>query len=117
MNFDIVKKITINDFIIVLGLALMVAGLGIKMKVTEEDAEKKNFEKIEKRSEDLEIVVNINLASKLELEVLPAIGPVTAQKIIDYRNTKGAFRSKQEIMEVSGIGVKTYEKIKDKIKI
>lgn len=117
MNFNIVKKITINDFIIVLGLALMVAGLGIKMKVTEEDAEKKIFEKIEKRSEDLEIVVNINLASKLELEVLPAIGPVTAQKIIDYRNTKGAFRSKQEIMEVSGIGVKTYEKIKDKIKI
>jgi len=117
VNFNIVKKITINDFIIVLGLALMVAGLGIKMKVTEEDAEKKNFEKIEKRSEDLEIVVNINLASKLELEVLPAIGPVTAQKIIDYRNTKGAFRSKQEIMEVSGIGVKTYEKIKDKIKI
>ena len=49
--------------------------------------------------------------------MLPAIGPVTAQKIIDYRNVRGVFKSKEEIMEVSGIGVKTYEKIKDKIKI
>ncbi len=111
------KKITIEDLAIVLGLALIVTGLGIKMKVGDDVTKENRFERIEKRDKALEVIVDINLASVMELEVLPAIGPVTAQKIIDYRNLKGAFKSKQEIMEVSGIGVKTYEKIKDKIKI
>lgn len=117
MNFDYVKKITFKDLIIVLGLALIVTGLGIKMKVTEEVTKENGFERIEKREKALEVVVNINLASATELEVLPAIGPVTAQKIIDYRNQRGAFKKTEEIMNVSGIGVKTYEKIREKIKI
>jgi len=117
VNFDYVKKITFKDLMMVLGLALIVIGLGIKMKETEDGTKETRFEKVEKREKALEVVVDINLASATELEVLPAIGPVTAQKIIDYRNRRGAFKSKEEIMEVSGIGVKTYEKIKDKIKI
>jgi competence protein ComEA len=117
VNFDYVKKITFKDLIIVLGLALIVTGLGIKMKLGEEALEENSFGIMEKKEKALEVVVNINIASAMELEVLPAIGPVTAQKIIDYRNVRGVFKSKEEIMEVSGIGVKTYEKIKDKIKI
>lgn len=117
MNFDYVKKITINDLIIILGLALIIVGLGIKMKVTEELTKENGYDVTEKREKALEVIVDINLASAVELEVLPAIGPVTAQKIIDYRNTRGVFKTKEEIKEVSGIGTKTYEKIKDKIKI
>lgn len=117
MNFDYVKKITFKDLIIVLGLALIVVGLGIKMEGTEESSQENRFEKVEKREKALEVVVDINLASTMELEVLPAIGPVTAQKIIDYRNLNGAFKNKQEIMNVPGIGIKTYEKIREKIKI
>lgn len=117
MNFDCVKNITIKDLIIVLGLALIVVGLGIKMKGTEESSHETRFEKTKKREKPLEVLVNINLASAMELEVLPAIGPVTAKKIIDYRNLQGAFKSQEEIMNVSGIGIKTYEKIKDNIKI
>ena len=117
MNFNYVKKITIKDLIIVLGLALIVAGLGIKMKIVEETGSENKFEKTEKGEKAQEVIVDINLASKLELEVLPAIGPVTAQKIIDYRRLTEGFKSKEEIMAVPGIGVKTYEKIKDKIKI
>ena len=117
MNFDFVKKITIKDLVIVLGLALVVAGLGIKMKLTEEAFGENSFGITERKEKALEVVVDINLASAMELEVLPAIGPVTAKKIIDYRSSRGAFKSKEQIMEVSGIGSKTYEKIKDKIKI
>ena len=117
MNFDCVKKITFKDLIIALGLALIVVGLGIKMKVTEDVTKENRFEKTEKIEKALEMVVNINLASAMELEVLPAIGPVTAQKIIDYRNQRGAFKKTEEIMNVSGIGIKTYEKIREKIKI
>lgn len=117
MNFNSVKKITLIDLVIILGLGLMVVGLGIKMKGAEEISFKNKFMEVEKRTEPLVILVNINTASIIELEILPAIGPKTAQKIIDYRNKWGAFISKEEIKKVSGIGEKTYEKIMDKIEI
>jgi len=61
--------------------------------------------------------ININTADETELTKLPGIGPATAQKIIDYRKTKGAFKTIEEIKNVSGIGDKKFEQIKDKIKV
>ncbi|MFA4930711.1 MAG: helix-hairpin-helix domain-containing protein [Patescibacteria group bacterium] len=61
-------------------------------------------------------LININQASADELSTLDSIGPKTAQKIIDYRQQNN-FDSIEEIMEVSGIGEKTYEKIKNNITI
>lgn len=63
--------------------------------------------------------ININTASKQLLEALPSIGPSIAQRIIDYRNEKGAnaFLSIDDIKNVSGIGEKTFEKIKNYIDI
>ena len=66
---------------------------------------------------EINSMVNLNLANKEELISLPEIGPATAEKIIDYREQKGGFVSIEEIMAVSGIGEKTFEKIKDKITI
>lgn len=60
--------------------------------------------------------VNINRAEEAELEGLTGIGPSKAQAIIDYR-TEHAFQSIEEIQSVSGIGEKTYEKIRDQITI
>jgi len=62
-------------------------------------------------------IVNINSASQEELEGLPGIGPVTAQKIIAYRQTQGPFASIEEIQNVSGIGPVTYGRIKDLITV
>ncbi|WP_322786105.1 helix-hairpin-helix domain-containing protein [Caldanaerobius polysaccharolyticus] len=59
--------------------------------------------------------ININTASLQELDTLPGIGPVIAQRIIDYRNQNGPFKSIEEIKNVSRIGDKLYEQIKDKI--
>ena len=61
-------------------------------------------------------LININTASAEELEEnLPRVGDVIAARIIDYREYHGGFKSIDEIMEVSGIGDKIFEEIKDKI--
>jgi competence protein ComEA len=65
-------------------------------------------------SEDL---VNINTATLEELDALPGIGPTTAQKIIDYREENGPFNQIEDIMDVSGIGLTTFENIKDLITV
>ncbi|OQY29195.1 MAG: hypothetical protein B6243_11410 [Anaerolineaceae bacterium 4572_5.2] len=54
--------------------------------------------------------ININTASQSELESLPGVGPVTAQKIIDYRE-ENPFMVIEDIQKVSGIGPATFEKI------
>ena len=57
--------------------------------------------------------ININTASKEELDALPEIGPVKAQAIVDYRNANGKFAAPEDIMKVSGIKEGTFAKIKD----
>jgi competence protein ComEA len=52
-------------------------------------------------------LVNINTATAEQLDTLPGVGPVTAQKILEWRGSHGAFSSVDELMEVDGIGEKT----------
>lgn len=59
--------------------------------------------------------ININTADSATLQQLNGVGAVTAAKIIDYRQSSGNFKSIEEIKNVSGIGDKTYEKLKDEI--
>lgn len=61
--------------------------------------------------------IDINTADETELTQLPGIGPMTAQKIIDYRTKSGSFKAIEDIKNVSGIGDKKFEQIKDKIKV
>ena len=62
-------------------------------------------------------VININSASISDLQKINGIGEVKAQSILDYREKIGGFKSIEDIKNVDGIGEKTFEKIKDKIKI
>ena len=64
-----------------------------------------------------ENIVNINTAGTSELEKLPGIGPATAKKIIDHRKKYGSFKSKEGLLDISGIGPKKYEDIKELIRI
>ncbi len=58
-------------------------------------------------------LININTADISTLEQLPGIGSVKAQAIIDYRNQVGGFNQVDDLINVSGIGQKTFDKLKN----
>ncbi len=60
-------------------------------------------------------LINLNSATCKQLEELPGIGEVIAQRIVDYRTEHGGFKIVDELLEVEGIGSKKFEDIKDKV--
>lgn len=60
--------------------------------------------------------VNVNAATVEELVSLPGVGPVTARKIIEYRNANGPFASVEDLLNVKGIGVAKLRKMKPYLK-
>ena len=58
-------------------------------------------------------IIDINTATAAQLQTLPGIGEVIAQRIIDYRESHGPFRSVGELTRVEGIGQKRLEAIRD----
>lgn len=61
--------------------------------------------------------VNINTATEQELMTIPGIGPSKAAAILQYREEHGSFTTKDSIMKVSGIGLKTFEKLESFISV
>ncbi|MDK7301992.1 ComEA family DNA-binding protein [Aerococcus urinae] len=61
--------------------------------------------------------ININTADASQLQEISGIGEKKAADIIQYRENKGSFQTIEEITEVSGIGDKTFEKIKEQITV
>lgn len=61
--------------------------------------------------------IDINTATLQQLQLLPGIGEVTAQRILDYRAEHGSFSSPQELMNVNGIGDKKFAQIEPYVKV
>ena len=61
--------------------------------------------------------VNLNKADEVALMTLPGVGPAKAQAIIAYRDESGGFQTIEDIKKVSGIGEKSFERLKDLIDI
>jgi competence protein ComEA len=62
-------------------------------------------------------VVNLNTATATQIATLPGIGEKAAQRIIEYREKNGGFKKVEELMNVKGIGEKSFLKLKPLITV
>jgi competence protein ComEA len=62
-------------------------------------------------------VVNLNTATAAELQELPGIGAATAARILEYRQKNGSFKKIEELMNVQGVGEKTFLRLKPQITV
>ena len=62
-------------------------------------------------------VINLNTATAAQLESLPGIGPRAAERILEYRQKSGGFKKIEELMNVKGIGEKSFLKLKSRITV
>ena len=61
--------------------------------------------------------VNLNTATLEQLETLPRVGPALAQRILDWRETNGRFSAATDLLNVTGIGQKTFDGLKDDVTV
>jgi competence protein ComEA len=61
--------------------------------------------------------INVNSASVAQLEALPGIGRATAERIVEYRQKNGGFKKLEDLMNVQGIGEKSFLKLKPLITV
>lgn len=61
--------------------------------------------------------VDLNKASAEELATVPGIGPSLAQRIIEFREKEGPYRRIEDLMKVKGIGEKSFQKLRQHVKV
>ena len=61
--------------------------------------------------------VELNTADRAALESLPGVGPRTAERIIEYRDDNGGFKKIEDLMNVRGIGERTFLRLRDLVRI
>ena len=88
---------------------------GMKIYVPEKGEILEHDTAIKEKMHEQNTLVNINTAGVEELTDLSGIGNVYAERILKYRAENGPFASIEDIMNVKGIGEKTFAKIKDSI--
>lgn len=127
MNY---KKLIIAPVIIII-ISLYLIGINLINRIDKVDNIKdvvpssstvsNNTPKTEEQEDkELEIIgdkININTATESELRSLDGIGEKTARRIIEKREKLGGFSSIEDILEVEGIGSKTFEQIKHYITV
>ncbi|HEX6871706.1 MAG TPA: ComEA family DNA-binding protein [Micromonosporaceae bacterium] len=62
-------------------------------------------------------LVNLNTATAAQLQTLPGVGPVLAERIIEYREQHGGFASVADLRKVTGIGDARYQELKDRVTV
>jgi comEA protein len=95
----------------------LVTAVSVRLLTPRAAASQYTVEALTPSEETEENRVNINTASASELDALPGIGPVLAQRIIDRRTERGPFTSVEELLEVDGIGQATLDGLREFITV
>jgi competence protein ComEA len=94
--------------VLCLALASIVAGAGSAIAAPQASVETRA---------SVPATVNLNSATVEQLQKLPGIGPKTAVRIVEYRQKSGGFKKIEELMNVRGVGEKSFLKIKNQITV
>lgn len=107
---NLAKKIVDEEYIYI---------YSVKDILSEDDKEFNNITNVHMATTNNknQTLLNINKANATELQMLPGIGQVLADRIIEYRMEKGNFNTVEDLKNVSGIGDKKFEDIKEKITV
>ena len=92
---------------------LLVLGMGMATTAAQESARKNT----ESSSASASAPINLNTASVAQLETLPGIGRSTAERILEYRQKNGSFKKIEDLMNVRGVGEKSFLKLKPLITV
>jgi competence protein ComEA len=88
-------------------VVLLILGLGVVAQASQESPRTPPAAKASASG-----LVNLNTASVTQLETLPGIGKSTAERILEYREKSGGFKKIEDLMNVRGVGEKSFLKLK-----
>jgi competence protein ComEA len=90
--------------------ALLVFGLGVATSAAQDNGRRTSA--VAASSASASAPINLNTATVAQLETLPGIGKATAERILEYRQKNGSFKKVEDLMNVRGVGEKSFLKLK-----